>query len=1301
MNRHVLKDTSREYGRLKFANAVLGCVAIVATFIFIPSASASKQAVDFFGGSGSEGGKFQAAGGVAVNETGAGGVPAGTIYATDAGNFDISSQRGNRIERFQRDNSGTPNDTADDTYAFVSAWGAGVEASGTNYEVCTVAANCRDAVGTGGNGTPAGDGSLSKPSAIAVDQDTGDVYVSDNGPRRAGPESNFRVNVYDAKGAFLRSFGFDVVESGPDDNGVGYEICKAGVDICKSGASGSGAGQLGGSQESVAVGIAVSQPDGNAAAGTVFLADGGNRRIDTYDLDGSSPSTIGSAATFTKDEPESIAVDSRGIVYASNAANENEIERYDSEDADGGGVGFLAPISAPPLLQTNKNREATTGLAVDPDSDGAGPDADSLYVLRNTGGPSKIQQFGPLDPPGLTVPPGTVDDTHATSPEIVGDVGEDLAVEQTTGRLYVAAFGLTADGAGPGVYVLDNVGVPPTASLDSLSAGGSHSIIAHATIDPNGPPDTHYHFEYSTDGTDWSSTADVDLGHQETPQLVEEVIEPALLGLQPNTLYHVRLVVGRRFAEPITTAEQTATTQVEKPIVETTGSPVRTATSADLLGRVTPLNSPTTYYFEYGAEGPCDASPCTVTPSRPAGAGGLTELVSESVQGLQPNTTYHYRVVADNGAPGSPVFGEDNTVTMRASDTPLTHGNFPGPPGSDRAWEQVSIPNSGGNPVGLSLGFSDNGDRAIYGIFGGTPISESGSFLSIYYSERSEQAAHVGGWHTSSITPPRRELVGPNWLGTYARTDLATVVSQNNIGAETNALWRFGPGGQQPAKLFQPSPPQELVQFSDGRGGPAFGISADGSRVIAGLRGGELDPAFPAASSELNLYDITSGSPRLVSLLPDGSAAACGATGPLTERKAQQSHWISPSGSSFFFTSSGNDCTGVRHLYMRDLQTGETKMIATKGSFLKLTPQGAFFVTSESLAQNDTGGADVYRYGLGDESFSCVTCVVPGFSADVDFDEGAAPSSVAVSEDGSRVYFRTNKRLLPGTPSGQSFGLYRVNVNSGNLAYVAPVPAPLGVPVSLGATASGVSISSDGSIFVFRSSAPNLNALGGSTNGGTSQFYAYNDHDRSLTCISCPQDGTSPTEDVQSFEEESGPNLDLLANDGTFAFATTAPLVGADQNTPPGNRYAGTDVYEWRDGRQILVTDGLTRWPAQSAPAPTGISPSGRDIFFTASAQYTPDALDAYIRLYDARIGGGFEFPSPPKPCPLEVCQGTPKGAPEESPPGTSAFAGPGDVGPSRQHSRCPKGLRQVRSRGKVRCEKRHHRMNHNRRTAP
>jgi hypothetical protein len=1325
----------------------------------VSPAIASKQVVDFFGnGSGfaTLGGEFTFPKDVAVNQSGAGPADRGDIYVVDRGFFLPLENRPHRIQRLARNDSGTPAEPYDDTYQFLSAWGADVDSvpsGGADYEVCSAAARCKSAVPSAGNGTPAGNGTLSFPKGLAVDQDTGNVYVADG--------DNHRVNVYDGAGLFLRSFGFDVVESGPGDTGTGYEICVAADgDICKAGTAGAGAGQLHDPSLSFeGLGLAISPPDGNPVGGILFLADGGNHRVNTYHLDGTLPSSFGSAATFSDTHPQSVAIDSRGILYASNSKDYNQIERYDTLNANGGGVGFIAPIEAAgdevqevtisatngqfrlsfggattadlafnadyaqidaalealpsigpagvnvqgsstapptfkhqvtftgalgaqdveqlsashgttplsggsgagvttvspghpgPLLPRPYSEGATPAMTVDVDGDGLGPETDVLYVLRSPSGSGQVQQFGPSNKPGLSAPPTATDDEHGTDPKLTGVPG-GIAVDESDQRIYVGAGGI-AGFPGHGVFILDSTGPPPTATLDSVSDLTSTSVTAHATIDPNGPPALSYHFEYSLDGSDWTSTPPLLLGIQEAPQAVTEVLGPSSAGLEPNRLYHLRLVAVRRFFAPVLTPELTFTTPSEAPIPETTGAPHRTTTSAQLNGRVNPRNSATTYHFEYGSQGPCDANPCRPTPSVAAGSGGAFRLVSATIEGLQPDTTYHYRLLADNGSPDGPGEGGDMTVTTRASEAPLEHGDLPGPPGSDRAYEQVSMAETSGNPVNTTLGFSGDGGRALYRVAGGTPIAEAGSPAGIYLAERT-----AAGWQTRSITPARRELVAESWDEVIATPDLSVLVAENfSVSLAASTLWRLRPGGA----------PERLLDLSDPQTSVALAASQDGARVLVSLAGGGVfDPAYPAASAKPNLYDLSSAAPELAGLLPGETVPACGAG------FAPDS--LSADGRYAYFTSKGDLCSAPALLYARDLQADRTTLIS--GPVLsgplcdvrspRSTPGSVFFWTQSRLDPADTSPAgcldgfgggnqndgDIYRYDTDAGGLECVSCL-PG-AADADL--AAAGAERLVAADGSRVYFASPSRLLPGSFPGDA---YRIDATSGEAAHLGPLGVDLGEARA----------SPDGSVLTFRSALGSLNPLGGATdNGGFSQLYRYDDTDRSLLCVSCPQDGSAPT--------PGGSTPWVLDHDGDPVFSTTTALLGADQNTPgPGlNPRRGLDLYEWRDGRVLLITDGLDSWPLNGGePTVEGVSPSGNDIFFRAAARYTDDAPDAQIRLYDARIGGGFDFPGPSPPCSLEVCQGTPDGAPPRAPLGSMTFSGPGNLrGAARR--RCPRG---------------------------
>lgn len=1376
-------------------------------------AATSKQPVDFFGGSGALGGEFMGSpGGIAINQSGAGAGNPGDIYVTDT--FD------NRIERFARDDHGTPSDGSDDTYSFLSTWGAGVEpSSGTNYQVCTVAEQCSEAIASGVAG------GLSNPAGIAVDEDTGDVYIADS--------SNARVDVYSGEGAFLRAFGFDVVQSGPDDTGTGYETCTlAAGDVCKAGTPGSGEGQIGAIPAGYghAMGIAVSQANGNSANGTIFLADSANNRVNTYHLDGSFPASIGSASVFGFESPKSVAVDSRGILYASAFKNDGEVERYDTENADGNGATFLAPITSGvnevqqvtvsatagtfnltyngettvdlPFNAPAKGNDSTTGQQITPQIDtveealfalpsigdrnlgngagvnvnvsggpgdaggtspyriefdaglgaqdveqiaagnGATPlsggsgasaitltngqpglvpgltgipsslatDGDSLYVQRSSGSSHVIQQFGPTNEPGLTAPPSAFDAIHGSA---FGSYGfpAALAIDHVSGRIYIGSGG--AIGAGAGVYVLDNpTGAAPSASLDSVSNVTATSVAAHGTITPNGTPPLNYHLEYSTDGSRWESGPTVVLGIQSTPQAVNEELSP-LGGLEPNTFYHLRLVAERPFFPAVVTPEQTFTTLSSPPLAETTGSPVRSATTLRLDGRLSPQGSATTFHFEYGTQGPCESNPCTSTETHSAGSGGEFELVSQRLEELEPDTTYYYRLVADNGNPGSPAYGEDMTVSTLASDAPLSHGHFPGPPGSDRGWELVSEPDTSGNPVGrffapLAAAIADDGDRAVYGVAGGTPLSETGTFATRLFAERTPN-----GWQTKKIFPTRQQATGPVWENPGGPSDLSTLVVENHSQVNNGefGIWRLSPGASS-VKLF--GSPEGLIRFG------YLGISEDGSRVLTMLKGTQ-DPDHPVAPETPNFYDISSGqSPQLINFLPDGSVPPCGvSTTDLTERRSAR--WISADGSLAFFPSS---CLASLRIYVRDFSTEATKLVSgapfsgplCDSHFIKSTAGSAYFLTETRLTAedleperctSDSKGRDddVYRYDLSDGSLHCLTCLAPGYPTAVRVSIGNIRfgDAVGVAEDGSHIYFVSGRRLLPGAPANG--GTYGLDVGSRKLVYVGTSE----FISDLGESA----MNRTGSVVAFRSKAPNLNALGGQQNGSTFQDYLFDFGDRSLTCVSCPTDGSLPVGNVFELEGIGGTtrgqganrNQSLDASGEDFIFSTPTPLVPADQNTARAGQLpeVGNDVYEWRAGRLLLVSDGITNWPGGvEAPRIAGIAPSGRDVFFAEAAQLTPDALDGYNRLYDARIGGGFEFPPPPKPCPLEVCQGTPKGAPEEQAPGTQFLKGAEEAA-KPVSGRCYKA--KVRRKGRCvakhrqHTKKTHHKAKHNRRT--
>jgi hypothetical protein len=81
---------------------------------------------------------------------------------------------------------------------------------------------------------------------------------------------------------------------------------------------------------------------------------------------------------------------------------------------------------------------------------------------------------------------------------------------------------------------------------------------------------------------------------------------------------------------------------------------------ATLNGTVNPNGDPTNYYFQYGET----TSYGSAVPAGGAGVGSGTETVpvSNTATGLNPGTTYHYRLVAEN-AGGQATYGSDHVFT--------------------------------------------------------------------------------------------------------------------------------------------------------------------------------------------------------------------------------------------------------------------------------------------------------------------------------------------------------------------------------------------------------------------------------------------------------------------------------------------------------------------------------------------------------------------------------------------------------------------------------------------------------------
>src|SRR6476659_1553054 len=749
----------------------------------------------------------------------------------------------------------------------------------------------------------------------------------------------------------------------------------------------------------------------------------------------------------------------------------------------------------------------------------------------------------------------------------------------------------------------------------------------------------------------------------------QEVSEDAN-SLEPNTPYTVKLVASNAGGEALP-AEQSFETEAIGPDAATGLAGDPTSTETDLLGYVNPNNSPTTYFFEYGSAD-CSANPCTSVPASQdadAGSGNENHRVVQHIAGLQPNTTSHFRIVADNGV-GGPVSGDDHAFTTFPA--PAT-GPCPNEQirqqqrstrlGDCRAYELISSVSKNSVIVNSSA-LSLDGTRVLFVVVGG--VSEGGA--SIFTATRGAQ-----GWEPHSILPPRDQIVDDLYQLIMASNDLTHTImlaAHGILNASAGSLVRLDVGQTQ--TVLEDFTLGEMSVASNSR---VALVSDDAQHVFID----SSKPTDPGHQPEtLNVYDYGVEPPLLISRLPDGSVPACGvsdqyefASGGPGNLAGASEHWNSSGGSRLFFQSRGNDapdCDDPSELYRRDIAAGETTLISgpalsgdSDATFLQASADGSavVYATTASLTVDDTNSdPDVYRWteGVGNE---CLTCVVADAAVRAKLDQtsaGGFSTSLAVSEDLSHVYFDSQKELAPGATEGVD-NLYVWH--QGQIDYVSPFD--LDTNNLTGEPLSGGDLTPDGNVLIFR--AAGLSAA----DNGTQQYYRYDDRDGSVTCVSCPPAGMpAPTTDVQAkliFASVGGVEVNgrTVSDDGSrFFFSTSSPLV-------PGDSNGASDVYEWHDGTISLISDGTSIRGSTGLDQLVTVSADGRDALFTSFSRLTPGVPDDARQLYDARIDGGFAEPPTPAPCAGEGCQGAPSSASAGATAGSAAFAGPGNARANRQ----------------------------------
>jgi len=1292
----------------RYAGWFLGLAMAMAILFAAPAAADEKVPLFDFCASGSLAGQCNTPRGIAVNTTGNGGVAAGTVYVGDFNN--------NRIQVFTSEG------------AFIRTWGKNVSsAGGTGFEICAAAeeANCK----IGEEGGAAGE--LKKISGgLALDQATGNVYVVDR--------NNNRIQAFTSEGAFISTWGKDVSSAG----GTGFEICTAAEEAnCKVGLAGTGAGEF-------TFGTNPLTGIGTDSSGNVYVTDSSAGRVQKFDstgnflamggwdvtVDGSAsdPTSVttyqvctvaadckagvnGSGlGQFSTGNPSLLAVSPTGDVYAGDAVSPAKIVRLSSS------LSLVDATFAPAVVAEGAGN--LRALAVENSADA------HLYF-------SKVSSTNivEIDPVTQT----KVADHAAGAANWLG-----LAVRPSNGRLY--ATNNLALSSGKWIRVLGSL-PPPVATLSPVSATTGESATVSGTVDPQGGAVT-CKYQLSED-SGFPAVSRIEVAEPDCSLLADgggpQPIGQDFSDLIPNTHYFVRLVVSRGTAVAATSDVEEFDTDAVPPVVSSVGAVEVLDTSLRLVGMIDPQNEATNYVFEYGTTPGLGSATTPVS----VGNGVNPVVVSQVIAGLNPNTTYHFRLSATN----------PTGTTTSGTQTVKTRIEPPIDP-VERKYEQVT-PDAFNNVDAGILEHSmmtaarDGNTVGICNFY--PPEGEgTGSCGAISNSRRT-----ATGWQSRSFLPPTCAIdpltgnLGLNgaagsinlWsanldLAVFTRPEFAAcpfspLTLDPDAQTDVSNLYR-GDFISGTYDLLAPNP--SLSETAELSAFQKLGASDDFDVIFYQSQAQQTGGA--PAGSFAKLYEWDHGTLRLASVKPPAQGGT-----PFTE-SVEISYGpgaVSDTGDRAFFQSPPAPDADSQ-LYMREggattYDIGQTECTTACGSvfwkaFATASDDGsmAFFETPEKLSDDDnveklidedkdpltppTPERDLYLYRQSANPASDRNLWV--LSRDNEPADGTSAElrgELGHSEDGSVVFFAGAGQIVPGATTAPGFKVYRWRWNNGS--------PTVNFLANLDGTTSGFTckdtymdgrpwrdeqnwtceprnlgerflpeaeridrVRADGGQLTI-DTIKALDAVADSDS--TRDVYTWDEAD-GWRCVSCQLPGEPSAGDSQV----QGPNgingRALFTQNALPALITSSDgkqifFTSRDQLVADDTNGTVRDVYEWNDGALGLISSGTS----DEDNLLVGASASGNDVFFLTSERLVGWDTDDLRDIYDARVGGGFPEPDEQgtDPCEGEACRGDGSSAPDASAAGTAVIEHPGNS-VDEPPKRCRKGTRKVTIKGKQVCKK-------------
>jgi hypothetical protein len=749
---------------------------------------------------------------------------------------------------------------------------------------------------------------------------------------------------------------------------------------------------------------------------------------------------------------------------------------------------------------------------------------------------------------------------------------------------------------------------------------------------------------------------------------------------------------------------------------------------------------PVTYRVEYGRSesyGQQSAEYTTLS--------AVTQTVTLQLEGLEPASEYHWRIVAERE--GVTEAGADQTFTTLAG---LPDG---------RVWELVSPPENNDANVGgrfASIAAAD-GDSVTYGgeaTTGGNGLAFGNEYLATRLPR--------GGWSQANISPaegnPKAQYQAFTSNLTMGFISIPTlppyIVSEKPRGSALHLEGEEAQSGVLYTRAFAESdyrPLYTVVPFESnilkaernrgglngGSGSLEFGIdeenmavyagsAEDGSHVLfeanvallegegaleAELRGtvvrevqeideaytlhkeGKESAALEALDDRAELYMSVDGQLGLVNVSAEGKLVP-GATfgGPPAspgaysvvskEHMPDFSHAISMDGARVFWTSVEYAPFGAAHMEARP----KAIYVREDGSRTVQVSSGpAQFWTASSGGRFAyyTEAGQLWRFDVESET-----------REELAGGKGGVVSVIATNEtgeEGAYVYFIDTEVLQAGNnvagqaPVGGADNLYLLGPDR---------ESPGGHALRfIGALSSGDYRDWTTGLGEREAQAtPDGHALVFSTtqnltghaygDEGDEEAYVFNAADGSLFCASCRAQASGGGLPTSN---ELTYTIRTISEDGDQVFFSSyAPLVAEDVN-------GMSDVYEWEregsgsceevEGCVYLLSDGVG-----GSAGLLDAGANGGDVFFTTSQWLVPEDQNELTHLYDARVDG--VPPARHEECSGTECQGPPAPPPPFAAPSTIAFEGPGNLPASGPVASSTKEVKSGKAKAKSRKAK-------------